>query len=409
MEALCMHIHFILDLDLDLITDNSSSGYMGNIITANSTLINITTPAPHDLNFSETKDPSLWEIKRWTKFIFIPVLCVFGIIGNILNLIVFFQRCFQNVMETLEKCSTVGLISLALCDLGFCTVTVLVSWLPEHRIVHKSKDFVFYFEIYGPYLQNVLIKVSTWFTVVMAVSRFAAICHPIHTRRYIQVKHVSMALTLTLIAWIFLQIPLLWTYSVVEVNCGSHQFLLLDMGHFLLNHKLNMAFTYTWTIIGFFIPVIILIYANSCLINALRRSSQIRRRGHVEKISAGGNHRRLTIILVLIITNFFIFVCPSEILHFLGAISGVWNKRSFALALMSTNLLQAVNFSFNFILYCMLSSYFRRSILNLLKCQCLCRSRDRDSNSRGDKHTLVLATASHPFLARQLHNNLNSI
>ena len=149
MEGLCMHITFLLDLDLDVITDDSSSEFPDIVLPANSTLNNITTPTPEDLNFSETKDPSLWTIKRWTKFIVIPVLCIFGIVGNILNLTVFFCHCSQYLMETMERCSTVGLISLALCDLGFCTVTLLVSWLPEHYIIHKSKDFVFYFEIYG--------------------------------------------------------------------------------------------------------------------------------------------------------------------------------------------------------------------------------------------------------------------
>ena len=53
--------------------------------------------------------------------VIIPAVCVFGMIGNVLNLTILTRRTHQNSVRKLEKAGNFCLISLAVEDLMFCT------------------------------------------------------------------------------------------------------------------------------------------------------------------------------------------------------------------------------------------------------------------------------------------------
>ena len=92
--------------------------------------------------------------------IIIPCLCIFGLVGNSLSLLVFSRRYLErSTMHAIEVSSTLGLLTLAGIDLCFCLVTLVASCLTTHQIIHKHKGLSFYYELYGSALQNALIKV----------------------------------------------------------------------------------------------------------------------------------------------------------------------------------------------------------------------------------------------------------
>jgi len=49
-----------------------------------------------------------------------PAICVFGIIGNLLNLVVLTRKRLQCSMDRMEKSAHVGLVALAVSDMMFC-------------------------------------------------------------------------------------------------------------------------------------------------------------------------------------------------------------------------------------------------------------------------------------------------
>ena len=51
-----------------------------------------------------------------------PAICVFGIIGNILSLIVLTRKRLQRSMDVIEKSSNIRFVALAVADLVFCVV-----------------------------------------------------------------------------------------------------------------------------------------------------------------------------------------------------------------------------------------------------------------------------------------------
>ena len=66
--------------------------------------------------------------------------------------------------------------------------------------------------------QNFLIKTSTWFTVIMSLSRYYAICHPLKARQYVSPKYTLIAIACCVMVWTLLHLPLWWTWKVRLYN-----------------------------------------------------------------------------------------------------------------------------------------------------------------------------------------------
>ncbi len=328
----------------------------------------------------------------------------------------------------MEKGALTGMISLAISDLLFCLVTLSGTYLPPSQMVYNSRNFVYYYTLYGNCVQNIFIKTSTWFTVILAMSRHFVVSQPIRARQYMKCRHTMMAIVICLIIWIGLNIPLAYLWTPIEIQCPGGTLYILDAGPFVSNHSLKMGFTYFWFIIGFVIPVGILAYSNTRLLLSLQGSRRLRQNSvlqsrenrktsemsenrrnlvddnvrNVEKnnddinnagrpfmlgskhstgdigqrrqhpmvcrqhSSADGAQRRITYTLIAIVSLFFFTILPSEIILMYQEIKKPDYNGAFRYALIIANLLQAFNFSGNFAMYCIVNAYFRKTILSWL-------------------------------------------
>ena len=59
-----------------------------------------------------------------------PSICVFGIIGNLLNLVVLTRKRLQCSMDRMEKSAHVGLVALALSDMMYCVFHLCTLVVP---------------------------------------------------------------------------------------------------------------------------------------------------------------------------------------------------------------------------------------------------------------------------------------
>ena len=85
--------------------------------------------------------------------------------------------------------------------------------------------------------------------------------------------------------------------------------------------------------------------------------------------------RRMNITLTAIVVCFFLLVFPSELLMFVLEVSEEQHDANIISHMtVSCQLLQAVNMSINFILYCVVNSHFRQTLKNMLP---TCRGRTR--------------------------------
>ena len=150
MEELCLNIQSALG-----IAPINSSGMAdtshGIFVDVNETLIqsfqNDSMAVIAD-NLSSDASQTLTDIQvsellvKWTM----PLICIFGAIGNMLNLIVLTLRMKEGT-ELMEKGVLYGLICLALSDFLFCIVTLPWSFIDNHGIIYLDRGFQYYYAI----------------------------------------------------------------------------------------------------------------------------------------------------------------------------------------------------------------------------------------------------------------------
>ena len=329
-------------------------------------------PSSEDVNmaYHEADTSAIDDVTFVISRIFTPLFCGFGIIGNILNIIVLTRRRMQSGSDTSsERAAFMGLIALAASDLCYCTSAFPKAFIETQAITFRSGDLKLYYYLYQDYILNSFSKISTWLTVIMAVSRFVAICHPLHARLFVHAKGTATAIAMTFLLWFLLVLPECWTYVMIKEFCPRDTYIFTDSGPFLLDAKLNITFQYIWFILGFVVPVCILAFCNIQLIRALRASARMRQECRVH----GGRQQpgnRITPTLVAIVLMFIFLMTPSEIISFMIDVLEIKSEKHEALILVITNLMNTINFSVNFVLYCVVNVHFRSTLVNLLCCCC---------------------------------------
>ena len=126
------------------------------------------------------------------------------------------------------------------------------------------------------------------------------------------------------------------------------------------------AYRWAWAVAGNFVPLILLFYFNVCLWWKIYLSYKMRRQFHRPNQTTRSSHI-LTVTLVAIVLMFFILVAPTETV--LALKNNITMERATATAIEDfMNLLQTINFSVNFILYCIISPYFRKTLKYIMLC-----------------------------------------
>lgn len=79
-----------------------------------------------------------------------PAVCLFGVIGNALNLVVLTRRRLQHSMDGLERSVRLGLVALAVSDAVFCFLYLLATFLLPSKAKYAPDEnrVTLYFDIY---------------------------------------------------------------------------------------------------------------------------------------------------------------------------------------------------------------------------------------------------------------------
>ena len=311
-----------------------------------------------------------WDLEMVSHWIIIPSLCAMGLIGNSLTFIVLLYRLNEKV-EMIEKGSIIGMAALAVTDCAFCLVTLYGTFAKDTNMIYESWSLRLYFKLYGNYVQNVFIKASTFITMIMALYRLMAVVYAINARNFLKPLFPLAGICIGFVFWALFQLPLIWIWEVQELECSSHlTFILLNVGRFEASNLFRQCMTYAWAVLGFFVPVSVLAYCNVKLVIQVhassKQTSQLSQRSRQSKRQ--NMQLKMTTTLIAIIVCFFLFVFPGELLHFYQEVSSDMSIKFHALraAIDVSNMLLALNMSFNFILYCIVNTQFRRTLVTLM-------------------------------------------
>ncbi|KAK2165990.1 hypothetical protein NP493_1344g00017 [Ridgeia piscesae] len=301
------------------------------------------------------------------------VICLFGLLGNVLNLVILAQRGLFKRMSRMEKSANSGLMALAVSDMLFCAAVIPGTFVDHSRFSYSSRyDMGLLYELYSNCVINTFIMSSTWLTVTMAVSRYVAICHPLRARQVIGATFAGATVLLVFVACIVCNLPRFWNDRLESIDCregGSQYF---PTSGYLKRHKrVGVAYLWSYFVVAVFLPLVALTFCNLNLINALRQSAAMRRRYNRagrEGTAASEPTDRITMTLVIIVVMYVLLVTPAELCNFVSdiIIRNASGPGGFNLAVAFSNTLQSINFAVNFVLYCVVNTHFRRGVYALL-------------------------------------------
>lgn len=297
-------------------------------------------------------------------------ICFFGLIGNVFNLIILIPKGWHFSMGRIEKFANSGLIALAVSDLLFCIAIIPYAFIDLEQLSFPRYTFTLFYVTYSSAIINVFIMASTWLTVTLAVGRYLATCHPLRAREVIGMTVAKWSIAIVCIVCILFNIPRFWQFKVCHIECTSGKSIYFRYdGYLVTNPGISSAFTWTYFVIGILIPLVLLAFSNTFLIRALRNSRATRRLIRAGDTTETSHY--ITMTLVAIVIMYITLVTPAELINFLKRVIAQSPEQTYEIYNLSVaivNTLQAINFSFNFILYCLINVSFRRSFVKLLSC-----------------------------------------
>lgn len=335
--------------------------------------------------FTEEQTEIVRTLHYYLYGIIIPVVCLFGILGNILNVVIFTRKKNKAKSDEVEYCTTICLVSLAVSDMMFCIATFPFGFQTVGQTIFHRKEFMLYYIMYSSAFISIFILSSTMLTVLTALMRYLVVCHPFRSRQLISVKATSICVVVVVLISIAFNFVSFWQY--VTDDCMDEDYTKIHLSSLFSNSSFKYTQKLLWAVFGNFVPLSILLYCNLQLIRALRQSRQLRLRHSRDDTSCLSAHRRINITLVTIIIFFFILVAPSEITKFIMLL----NKDegfSYVVVSLVTNTLQCINFSVNFVLYYVIIAPFRLTLHEYLRSsiRTICRmKKESRSSDRVDK------------------------
>ncbi|XP_014206493.1 probable G-protein coupled receptor B0563.6 [Copidosoma floridanum] len=310
------------------------------------------------------EDPRIPDLRNVTYGIVIPVICFFGIFGNVLNLIVLTRRNMQGTAYIyMRGYSTASLLALAIC-ISF-TLRVLThrdnlgwsSWLQAFYHVHLEL-----------YLGNSCLGVSVMMLSALTLERHASVCQPRKHRRPVCGPPRWTVLVLPL-ATFLLYVP--YAFKAKIQRCLLAKAVLYrrrensDLLRSLV-YKVYRVLLETGFKVG---PTVLLAVLNLRIVLAYRRTCERRRRltrRSARDARSVSEERRLVMLLGSTSLLFLVCVSPMVILD-LTLNEANLSIFSYQVFRATANLLEVVNYSLTFYIYCLFSEDFRATLLRTFK------------------------------------------
>ena len=314
-----------------------------------------------------TQDPFV-NVTVLIEIYCLPVICVFGLVGNTLSSITFFRNPLRKTSCNLY------LAARSISDNGFL-LALLLTWisgvfdLKLGRVKGICATIVFLTYICG--------CMSVWFVVFLTLENYVRICHPFCVKSVCS-KRLARLLTsgLCVFALAVYNTPLWISNS--------------DCSHNYKYHEITQALVYTDTLLTLVIPSVLITILMTAitfrLIKMFQRRQRLRRSAEMKGRSIRDEHpvAKVTKMLFIVSLTFFVLNIPSHIIRMYILLNSFIKGQS-----KSPNIERAIqtlfqqlyylSFSVNVIIYFIFGRNFRVAFKKTFFCKVSGSSPDRTS------------------------------
>ena len=288
-----------------------------------------------------------------------PIVCLFGLTGNVISIFVLSQRKMATSTNTfLTALAVSDGIKLVNDSFYFLVILLLNVNAP---LGQKAYGYMY---PYAHYFFNMSVCITAWLTVSVAAERYILVCHATRAREWCSIYRARMTSVAVFVSMSLLTIPLGLRYQTVRTYDDKLNTTVLSVEVTELWKNENFVTAYTWiqNLLRSIVPLLVLCTLNYFIVQALRRTQ-----GSRKKISS---RHRVTLMLISVIVVFMLCVTPDAIMSaFFGY--GYYEARFLVRGVREiTDLLLTVNSAVNFILYYTFNNVFRRNFYALFCKNC---------------------------------------
>ena len=254
------------------------------------------------LSLNSQSNPA-YVIMRRVQTVLVPVICVVGIIGNILAAGTF----LNSVMRNMSCC--LYLAAKSLCDIGFL-VSLFIIWLYSLRVSFLLMQGICQITIFLSYVCGFL---SVWFVVIITCENFIRISQyakvPVLCTRKMAITVISVLVCFGLMLCSFS----LWTTGVVSTDVTSYCTSLIVFADLL------MVMTYVDTALTLILPSIIIIFLVLAILvssyHGYKRKKRLYGNEKLRRCRLRSPESKVTKFLFALSLIFFLLHTPSHVIR----------------------------------------------------------------------------------------------
>ncbi|XP_021349447.1 probable G-protein coupled receptor B0563.6 [Mizuhopecten yessoensis] len=306
---------------------------------------------------------SLRSLKFAFGMIIIPLLSLFGAIGNILSLVVLFQQRMRSATNFI-------LAALSVSDLLFLMHSLLFSGINIQIYLNpfKGKNVRnIMYPLFGAYGSLVTARITSWLTALLSMERFIAVHFPMKAKRFCSKKHTLIGIFLICIFTIILFLPYALKYKVIEKTKRNKTYSILLKSDLGTNIDFFDVYGILMNILFRFLPIFVLLVLNSLIIYVVKktwtRRQSMTSNSSVQYKHGSGEQSHITIMLMIVTFLFAACILPGALNSTATHIWTEYSKFGKARNLKEcvsyiTYFLETLNSSVNFLIYMALSKKF---------------------------------------------------
>jgi hypothetical protein len=285
------------------------------------------------------------QLSRYTQ----PAIIILGIIGALLNQILFFSR-----KKLRSSSCSLYFRALSLNDLSVLLIVILPQWLEDQFAINSETKSNWYCKL-SVYLTYTLYALSPYFIVLACFDRLCTSSKNVRFRKLATIRVASYLIPcMTIIVFAaYCHVPIL--YQLISISTNSYC-TVLDSDYYF-------KFAAFLLIFACLIPPLLMVIF--CGMTMIHLRQQRRRIMPVNQTRSRQRDIQILKMLFIYVTSNIIFTVPFSLTFFLH----IYYLRTASLSILIQlfTLLLNINYATSFYLYTLATPFYRNELFSLMK------------------------------------------
>ena len=294
--------------------------------------------------------------------VFMPIICVVGITGNLLCVIVLYHAPDKSAFLTFLKALTISDIFILLGGvLRFICTLVRNNTKKSATLVNSYCKL-----IVGFGLGNFVGNISSSLVVIMSVERFVAVACPLYVKSFVLERHPRRVIAVLLVVQIILRAPtVIWTGVSSRIDCATNSTIYyLEYREWSRDIVFRRVLFYCLVVIDRLVPVLIVLCMNAGILISLKRRPKLSV-SHMRKDSSGSMEKNKITVTLLVLSTFYLCTSiPNMAMYILVTLAPEFTLMSkeyylYSVVINTQILIVVLNAANDFVIYILSSNRFR--------------------------------------------------